>query len=248
MPGRMTINALDLRAMLDIANSAGPADELPFPGPVMKGLFDLIGCDTVNLTQFDARARIVVLDHELGDSYVELADDTAEWDRLFFKYYWGSPCSYPDVSGDLTTVTKLSDFCSVREWRRTRLYNAFVKPRGGEDHELMLCLPSRPGRVVRILFWRRGGSDFSERDRGLLTLLRPHLHRIYRAQGKFGDALTPRQRELLGLVAAGHTNGQIARRLSISEATVRKHLEHIFERLEVSSRTAAVAKAFGIDQ
>ena len=58
------------------------------------------------------------------------------------------------------------------------------------------------------------------------------------------EALTRRQRELLGLVAAGHTNGQIARRLSISEATVRKHLENIFARLGVTSCTAAVAKGF----
>jgi DNA-binding NarL/FixJ family response regulator len=56
--------------------------------------------------------------------------------------------------------------------------------------------------------------------------------------------LTPRQKELLRLVAAGHTNTQIARRLGISEGTVRTHLENIYERLGVSSRTAAVTRAF----
>jgi DNA-binding NarL/FixJ family response regulator len=54
----------------------------------------------------------------------------------------------------------------------------------------------------------------------------------------------PRQRELLNLVAAGHTNTQIARRLGLSQATVRTHLEHIYGRLDVSSRTAAVTRAF----
>jgi DNA-binding NarL/FixJ family response regulator len=49
----------------------------------------------------------------------------------------------------------------------------------------------------------------------------------------------------LRLVAAGHTNTQIARRLGISEATVRTHLENIYGRLQVSSRTAAVTRAFG---
>jgi DNA-binding NarL/FixJ family response regulator len=45
------------------------------------------------------------------------------------------------------------------------------------------------------------------------------------------------------LVAAGHTNAQIARRLGVSEGTVRKHLENIYGRLHVSSRTAAVIHA-----
>lgn len=248
MSGRQTITEQDLRAMLDIANSTDRADELPVPGAVLRGLFDLIGCDTLNLTQFDARDRIVLVDHFLGDSYTELPADEAEWERLFYQNYWGSPCAYPDVSGDQVTVTKLSDFCSVREWHRNPMYSQFVKPRGGNDHELMLCLPSRPGKILRVLFWRHDGNDFSERDRGVLTLLRPHLDRINRAGRIRPELLTARQRELLRLVADGYTNGQIARRLSITEATVRKHLENIFERLRVTSRTAAVCEAFGIDR
>jgi DNA-binding CsgD family transcriptional regulator len=51
-----------------------------------------------------------------------------------------------------------------------------------------------------------------------------------------------RQRELLRLVAAGHDNVSIACQLGLSPATVRKHLENAFARLEVSSRTEAVAK------
>jgi DNA-binding CsgD family transcriptional regulator len=56
--------------------------------------------------------------------------------------------------------------------------------------------------------------------------------------------LTARQQETLNLVAAGHTNAQIARRLGISEGTVRTHLENIYRLLQVSSRTAAVTRAF----
>jgi len=80
----------------------------------------------------------------------------------------------------------------------------------------------------------------------LLTLLRPHLHAAYLAGVRQPEPdLTPRQIELLRLVADGHTNHQIARRLGVADSTVRKHLENIFERLQVSSRTAAVARAFG---
>jgi DNA-binding NarL/FixJ family response regulator len=111
---------------------------------------------------------------------------------------------------------------------------------------MMLCLPSEPGRVLRLLFWRGPGLDFTQRDRDLLTVLRPHLYAAFLAQKRRHESapsLTPRQQQLLRLVAAGHTNGQIARRLSISEATVRKHLEHIFARLRVDSRTEAVTRA-----
>jgi len=55
--------------------------------------------------------------------------------------------------------------------------------------------------------------------------------------------LTSRQRQVLDLVAAGYTNAQIARRLGIAEGTVRKHLENIYRRLQVSSRTAAITRA-----
>jgi DNA-binding NarL/FixJ family response regulator len=95
--------------------------------------------------------------------------------------------------------------------------------------------------------FRRTGPDFSERDRALLMLLRPHLHQAYLDAERRRHPvprLTPRQNDLLRLLAAGHTNTQIARRLGISEGTVRTHLENIYERLGVSSRTAAITRAF----
>jgi DNA-binding CsgD family transcriptional regulator len=51
--------------------------------------------------------------------------------------------------------------------------------------------------------------------------------------------LTPRQKDLLRLLVAGQTNTQIAHRLGISEGTAHTHLENIYERLHVSSRTVA---------
>ncbi len=56
-------------------------------------------------------------------------------------------------------------------------------------------------------------------------------------------ALTQREREILALVAAGKTNAEIAMLLSISARTVQKHLEHIFPKLGVESRTAAAVHA-----
>ncbi|ALA66909.1 LuxR C-terminal-related transcriptional regulator [Corynebacterium lactis] len=57
------------------------------------------------------------------------------------------------------------------------------------------------------------------------------------------SALTPRELEVLELVAAGMSNRKIAEHLVLTEATVKSHLVHIFTKLGVSSRTAAVAKA-----
>jgi DNA-binding NarL/FixJ family response regulator len=55
-----------------------------------------------------------------------------------------------------------------------------------------------------------------------------------------GDVeLTPRERDVLELVIAGHANKQIARRLGISEKTVKGHLTNVFQRIGVSDRTQA---------
>ena len=53
--------------------------------------------------------------------------------------------------------------------------------------------------------------------------------------------LTEREREILDLVAAGKTNSEIAEAIWIAPGTVRKHLENIYEKLGVHSRTAAIA-------
>lgn len=55
------------------------------------------------------------------------------------------------------------------------------------------------------------------------------------------ERLTPRQREVLAGVAAGLTDAEIAGRLGIAAATVNKHLEAVYERLDVHNRTTAAA-------
>ncbi len=55
--------------------------------------------------------------------------------------------------------------------------------------------------------------------------------------------LTPRETEILALVAKGCSNPEIATRLFIGESTVKTHLIHVFEKLEVGDRTRAVTRA-----
>ncbi|MFC9833789.1 LuxR C-terminal-related transcriptional regulator [Rhodococcus sp. NPDC127530] len=55
------------------------------------------------------------------------------------------------------------------------------------------------------------------------------------------SAMTPRQHRVLGYLANGYTNAQIARELGVSEATVKTHISHIFRKMGVRSRAAAAA-------
>jgi DNA-binding CsgD family transcriptional regulator len=65
-----------------------------------------------------------------------------------------------------------------------------------------------------------------------------------RDDGQLVEQLTPREHEVLVLVADGLRNRDVAARLGITEHTVKFHLAAIFGKLGVSSRTGAVRRAF----
>jgi len=65
-----------------------------------------------------------------------------------------------------------------------------------------------------------------------------------RVRGPSPEVLSQRELEVLSLVAAGSANREAAARLFISEATVKTHLLHIYAKLGVTDRAAAVAEAF----
>ncbi len=66
---------------------------------------------------------------------------------------------------------------------------------------------------------------------------------LLREEGAAPESLTPRELEVLRLVAAGKSTAGIARDLWVTPATVSKHLEHCYRKLGVGSRTAALAAA-----
>jgi DNA-binding CsgD family transcriptional regulator len=243
----------DLRALAAIVSQARP--DLPggeglLPPSLLVDLMGQIRCDGISLEREDSSRQV----HRWlqGDDGDDDAGPSEDWHRVFWTHYWDCLfCSHPVRTGDLRGVVKTSDFYSARQWHSTGMYIDCIRPQGLEHH-LMLVLPelpemARPGRYVRLTFHRGSGPDFSERDRAVLTLLRPHLAQAYLDAERRRHPvprLTSRQTDLMRLVAAGHTNTQIARRLGISEGTVRTHLENIYERLQVTSRTAAVVRAF----
>ncbi len=66
---------------------------------------------------------------------------------------------------------------------------------------------------------------------------------VNRVQRPVAPSLTARELQVLGLVAQGLSNPAIARELHLSAATVKTHLLHVFEKLDVGDRTRAVTKA-----
>jgi DNA-binding CsgD family transcriptional regulator len=242
MTDPIMISDADVGTMLRIVNAQADGDlGQPLPWLIFAGLKELVPCDAVSFFDLDSERQSGSFDQSIP---VEEGNGD---EAAFWLHYWDClACSYPDRSGDLRSVTMASDFYTDIEWHDTGMYADYFRPIGLE-RELMVCLPGGPGRTVRLVFFRGPGSNFSERDRGILALLRPHLEHAYldaELRRHRIPRLTPRQQQLMGLVANGYSNSQIARRLFISEGTVRKHLENIFERLDVTNRTAAVEQAF----
>ena len=120
----------------------------------------------------------------------------------------------------------------------------------GVEHQLTVGLDAPLSHTKVFLFSRGAGSDFTVRDCAVLDALRPYFagrYELWRSSRAATDprgalaALTTREREVLRLVAEGLTNAAIAERLWISPGTVRRHLENVYSKLGVHTRTAAVA-------
>ena len=111
----------------------------------------------------------------------------------------------------------------------------------------LFLYPVDPGaRVVRF------HASFRELLRRRLADADPQLAADLRARAAgrpTGDAepLTDRELEVLRWLATGATNHAIAGRLDLSPNTVKTHLKRLFEKLEVGTRTAAVARARELD-
>src|SRR5262249_12493927 len=240
-------------------------------------------------------------------------------------------CGHRTARGDWTTVQKVSDFATLREFRRTPIYDAFY--RGFLDHWLDVGLAAEPARTCVFIFARHTRRDFDERDRLGAELVQPPLarraetaeaalraaaalaaveegtgsdaqsvvlcsstgviefasassrkllqqyigiqnghipaavlrrrhflarhgdHELHVHIARTGDLrvlmlderdrrlllLTARERQILEQVALGKKNEAIALELKIASATVAKHLEHTYRKLDVPNRAAAAA-------
>jgi DNA-binding CsgD family transcriptional regulator len=169
-----------------------------------------------------------------------------------------SRASYLARPTDLTP-RRVSDVAGAAAWRETAAYREVFGPIGGL-HQLSLVVTLTPPGSGEGFVVLRDVSDFRDDECDLAARLLPTLtllDRLY-ARGTFPwDApaalsaeearerwrLTPREHDILVLLADGLTAESIGRIAGISARTVRKHLEHVYDKLGIHDRLLAVDRA-----
>ncbi|WP_232229864.1 helix-turn-helix transcriptional regulator [Polaromonas glacialis] len=191
-------------------------------------------------------------------------DEMECFDRHFFEH---PLVRHHGFEGGLLT-RRISDLVRRHDFQRSALFGGYYR-RIGLEYAIVVPLFSDRRTLVSVVLNRRG-LDFDERDRERLELLRPHLAFLYRHARHARAAvalnegeetplprmpmppdlsppgLTQREAEVMHWLACGKTDAEIAALLSISPRTVQKHLEHIYVKLGVETRTAAVMRALAI--
>lgn len=209
----------------------------PFEQDTLDLLAQAVPADSVTYSEWEmTELRVTKV---VGEPFASIPPEIAEARRELC-------CSYPlsvRLRRSEERALKISDFVSLRELRRSEYYDAVLRPLGVE-HELRIWLTA-PRGTCRLFALSRTGreGDFGERDRAMLELLRPFLVAT-RERYETRSPLTDREAEILRWVARGKTNREIATLLYVSPHTVRTHLEHVFEKLGVHTRAAAIATAF----
>jgi DNA-binding CsgD family transcriptional regulator len=237
-----SLRSADLRAVLTFVDDAwAAAGDRPFTRETMEQLAGLIPCDFAGYSELDRVACAVIDDAASGEP---AGSEEQFWDIVEELPTCQHELAYLDFS-----ATRLSDVISRRRLVATRAYAEWYRPQGFEA-ELDAGIVRSRVRTRNFVLLRSHG-DSSARDRTVLELIRPHLAHIHDAwrppQAALAvtpaarDGLTPREEEVLELVATGLTNVGIAERLWISPGTVKKHLENVYAKLGVTNRTAAAA-------
>jgi DNA-binding CsgD family transcriptional regulator len=256
--------ASDLERVVSFLGTAVERDgPEPFTAELLDLLAELFQADFADFADFDLRASVV------NHAVVCSADDEPEppgamTEEMVEINRTCTTLVHRRTSGRPYAIVAWSDLAGRRA-RRTCDGEEWARPWGVVDS---LSIPLEPSveRKVWVSLWRQR-ADFGPRERRLAELLQPHLAARHRAAALRrepagldpgllvnGDAprradaapcLTRREREVVDAVAEGRSNAEIARQLCISPATVAKHLEHVYGKLGVHSRTAALARLSG---
>ncbi len=248
----MHVSLNTLRQALQLVEGLAEIDDpADFGERVLPGLDGLIGCDLVSYSEIGA-GPAPGQTHSCG-----YPADVITPARL--SVFGALVHQHPLVNHYLATgdgsAVKISDFLDQERFHRLGLYAEFFRTFPIE-HQLTVALPSPAATVIGFAFNRARG-DFTEAERDVLGVLRAPLmtareraarrHRAKHALTAASDShlggLTRRELQILDLVTQGRTNSYIARTLDVSPRTIAKHLEHIYRKLGVTSRAAAVHRA-----
>jgi DNA-binding CsgD family transcriptional regulator len=238
----------DLRGLTAVVEDGFRDDPGPaVPWAVLQRLHQLIPADSVLFEEGDLQNRLPVADQYLFEGEHQVAFVGPEPEpvpEIWVARETFLPYSHWARTGDVAAVIRWSDFYSQTELKNQPFYD-LLRQDSTHRYAINVSLPAPAGWTRKVGFFRTH-RDFSERDRLALQLLRPHLHEVYldaerRRQGI--PHLSRREKEVLQLAAQGYSNADIARILFISVSTVAKHMEHIFDRTGVRTRSAAAALA-----
>jgi DNA-binding CsgD family transcriptional regulator len=241
-------------SILGVLRAATEAESVrPFPEEMAGALRRALGCDAVAYREWTQRDGIVESSVDADDC----ADRVSAWQQ-YPSFRLDDPlpgCHHrpdmPNPPPDPAIVgvpLAFQDCISERRFRQTGLYHEVCRPFAVRD-VLKLYLPCERDRAASFVF-DTSRARFTEQDKEVLGRLLPflvHIRRNARLRAAVASAsnklarLTPRETAVLGRVAQGDTNLQIANALFVSPTTVRRHLEHIFEKLEVRNRAAAAS-------
>lgn len=255
----------DLEASLSYLRGLyAQGDPASFRRHVLETISSLVPSELTTYNELDLRTSKNVWEWEPSPP------DPAGLAWAFARYMDENPCiAYYRRTLD-GRATKISDFLTRRELRHLGYYSEYLR-RVGLENRMSIVIPKAPGSVIALALGR-SGKDFSERDRLVLDLLRPHLaqaHENAAAMARLrredrtepGPAkngplskeslaslrLTAREAEVLMGVARGKTNSEIAASFYVSPLTVKTHLQRIYAKLGVANRAGALARALEIE-
>ena len=253
-----TLTRRDLRAALDTLHTIGEASASVdgFARQGVASLKHLVSGEltTLSICNLDTGRRSVVSDVPGAIAKPEID----AFDRHFHEH----PLVRDHGRNPRAETRRISDLLQAAEFQRTPIFNDYYRPIR-IDHAM--AVPIHVDRTCLVSFvFNRAKRDFGDRDRACMEAIRPHLGSLYRlsrdmdgaraawgvpsaVQNPPGDhPLTTREREVLQWLSSGKTDRDIAQILAISPRTVHKHLQRIYEKLGVETRTAAVMRALKV--
>ncbi len=236
-----------MRAALDTLHAIGQdcVDSGDFARRGVQRLPRLVSSEltTLSVCNLDSGHRRVVCDQPGAISRREL--------EVFDRYFFEHPLVREHGRNPAAVTRRIDDLLPGSAFQRTPLFNDYYCAIR-IDH--VMAVPIHIDRHILVSFVvNRSKRGFSDRDRERVEVIRPHLGHLYRlsthaprSNESFAEVeapLTVRERDVLDWLGAGKTDKDIAAILAISPRTVQKHLQRIYEKLGVETRTAAVMRA-----